>query len=192
MAGHLLPTVMHGTVPERYVRPKREAIPESLGLERSHVVTAMGQHAQHMAVSPQPELTCGLPGHKSPDATATTLLLQDGVSGLQVQRNGRWVAAVNRVPDVLAIDIGDQLQIGGGAVAWFGAKMNSDINKCLLYRYWLLLVVSVMVLTCNFFPDGGDDHGAVPQDQLITPALAMFSGLMCAICLVFRAVKQMM
>jgi len=90
-----------------------EAISESLGLDRSHMVTAMGRQAQHMAVNyyppcPQPELTYGLPGHKDPNAI--TLLLQDGVSGLQVQRNGRWVA-VNPVPDALVINIGDQLQV---------------------------------------------------------------------------------
>jgi hypothetical protein len=77
-----------------------EAISESLGLERSHMVKAMGRHAQHMALNyyppcPQPELTYGLPGHKDPNAI--TLLLQDGVSGLQVQRDGRWVA-VNPYP----------------------------------------------------------------------------------------------
>ena len=90
-----------------------EAISESLGLERSHMVTAMGRQAQHMAVNyyppcPQPELTYGLPGHKDPNAI--TLLLQDGVSGLQVQRDGRWVA-VNPVLDALVVNIGDQLQV---------------------------------------------------------------------------------
>ena len=90
-----------------------EAISESLGLERGHMVTAMGRHAQHMAVNyyppcPQPELTYGLPGHKDPNAI--TLLLQDGVSGLQIQRDGRWVA-VNPVPNALVINIGDQLQV---------------------------------------------------------------------------------
>lgn len=90
-----------------------EAISESLGLERSHMVAAMGRHAQHMAVNyyppcPQPELTYGLPGHKDPNAI--TLLLQDGVSGLQVQRGGRWVA-VNPVPNALVINIGDQMQV---------------------------------------------------------------------------------
>lgn len=90
-----------------------EAISESLGLERGHMVSAMGRQAQHMAVNyyppcPQPELTYGLPGHKDPNAI--TLLLQDGVSGLQVQRNGRWVA-VNPVPDALVINIGDQIQV---------------------------------------------------------------------------------
>jgi isopenicillin N synthase-like dioxygenase len=92
------------------------ALLESLGLEleRSHMVAVMGRDAQpHMAVNyyppcPQPELTYGLPGHKDPNAI--TLLLQDGVSGLQVQRGGRWVA-VNPVPNALVINIGDQMQV---------------------------------------------------------------------------------
>ncbi|EES12710.1 hypothetical protein BDA96_06G207100 [Sorghum bicolor] len=102
-----------------------EAISESLGLERSHMVRAMGRHAQHMAVNyyppcPQPELTYGLPGHKDPNAI--TLLLQDGVSGLQVQRGGRWVA-VNPVPDALVINIGDQMQ-----------ALSNDRYKSVLHR----------------------------------------------------------
>ncbi|KAM3369095.1 hypothetical protein ACQJBY_017157 [Aegilops geniculata] len=102
-----------------------EAISESLGLERGHMVKAMGRHAQHMAVNyypscPQPELTYGLPGHKDPNAV--TLLLQDGVSGLQVQRDGRWVA-VSPVPGALVINIGDQLQ-----------ALSNDRYKSVLHR----------------------------------------------------------
>ncbi|CAL5069549.1 unnamed protein product [Urochloa decumbens] len=103
-----------------------EAISESLGLERSHMVAAMGRQAQHMAVNyyppcPQPELTYGLPGHKDPNAI--TLLLQDGVSGLQVQRGaGRWVA-VNPVPGALVINIGDQMQ-----------ALSNDRYKSVLHR----------------------------------------------------------
>ncbi|PWZ38610.1 Protein DMR6-LIKE OXYGENASE 1 [Zea mays] len=102
-----------------------EAISESLGLERSHMVAAMGRHAQHMAVNyyppcPQPELTYGLPGHKDPNAI--TLLLQDGVSGLQVQRGGRWVA-VSPVPNALVINIGDQMQ-----------ALSNDRYKSVLHR----------------------------------------------------------
>ncbi|CAM0907928.1 unnamed protein product [Alopecurus aequalis] len=92
-----------------------EAISESLGLERGHMVKAMGRHAQaqQMALNyyppcPQPELTYGLPPHR--DCNAITLLLQDGVSGLQFQRGGHWVA-IDPVPNVLLVNIGDQLQV---------------------------------------------------------------------------------
>jgi len=90
-----------------------EAISESLGLERGHMVQAMGRQKQVMAVNyyppcPQPELTYGLPGHR--DCNAITILLQDGVSGLQVRRDGRWVA-IDPVPGVLVVNVGDQLQV---------------------------------------------------------------------------------
>ncbi|XP_042404383.1 protein DMR6-LIKE OXYGENASE 1-like [Zingiber officinale] len=90
------------------------AISESLGLETDWLVAALGKQAQHMAVNyyppcPEPELTYGLPGHKDPNAI--TLLLQDGVSGLQVLgQNGRWIA-VDPVPGNLVINIGDQIQV---------------------------------------------------------------------------------
>lgn len=89
-----------------------EAISESLGLDKQHMVNVMGKHAQHMAINyyppcPQPELTFGLPGHKDPNTI--TILLQDGVSGLQVMRGEKWVA-VDPVEDALIINIGDQMQ----------------------------------------------------------------------------------
>lgn len=90
-----------------------EAISESLGLDKQHMVKAMGKQAQHMAINyyplcPQPELTYGLPGHKDPNAI--TILLQDCVSGLQVMRDGKWVA-VAPVENALIINIGDQMQV---------------------------------------------------------------------------------
>ncbi|XP_073101341.1 protein DMR6-LIKE OXYGENASE 2-like [Elaeis guineensis] len=102
-----------------------EAISESLGLERDYMVKALGKQAQHMAINyyppcPQPELTYGLPGHKDPNAI--TILLQDGVSGLQVLRNGKWVA-VDPVPATLVINIGDMIQI-----------LSNDRFKSVLHR----------------------------------------------------------
>jgi len=86
-----------------------EAISESLGLEGEYLNKALGSHGQHMAINyyppcPQPELTYGLPGHKDPNVI--TVLLQDGVPGLQVLRDGKWVG-VNPNPDALIINIGD-------------------------------------------------------------------------------------
>ncbi|XP_008797635.1 protein DMR6-LIKE OXYGENASE 1-like [Phoenix dactylifera] len=103
-----------------------EAISESLGLESDYMEKALGKQGQHMAINyyppcPQPELTYGLPGHKDPNAI--TILLQDGVSGLQVLiRNGKWVA-VNPVPDTLVINIGDMIQV-----------LSNDRYKSVLHR----------------------------------------------------------
>ncbi|KAG1362407.1 Protein DMR6-LIKE OXYGENASE 2 [Cocos nucifera] len=102
-----------------------EAISESLGLEGGYMVKALGKQAQHMAINyyppcPQPELTYGLPGHKDPNAI--TILLQDGVSGLQVLGNGKWVA-VDPVPQTLVINIGDMMQV-----------LSNDRFKSVLHR----------------------------------------------------------
>lgn len=56
---------------------------------------------------PEPELTYGLPGHTDPNAL--TILLQDlQVAGLQVLKEGKWLA-VNPHPNAFVINLGDQL-----------------------------------------------------------------------------------
>ncbi|KAJ9174353.1 hypothetical protein P3X46_017383 [Hevea brasiliensis] len=93
----------------------QELISESLGLEKNYIKKALGEQGQHMAVNyyppcPEPELTYGLPGHTDPNAL--TILLQDSqVAGLQVLRNGKWLA-VDPHPNAFVINIGDQLQVG--------------------------------------------------------------------------------
>ncbi|KAL3742810.1 hypothetical protein ACJRO7_018163 [Eucalyptus globulus] len=90
-----------------------EAISESLGLEREYISQNLGKHGQHMAMNyyppcPQPELTYGLPGHT--DQNLITILLQDDVPGLQVLRDGKWIA-VNPIPNTFIVNIGDQMQV---------------------------------------------------------------------------------
>lgn len=92
----------------------QELISESLGLEKDCLKEVLGEQGQHMAVNyyppcPQPELTYGLPGHTDPNAL--TILLQDlDVSGLQVLKDGKWLA-VKPHPDALVVNIGDQIQV---------------------------------------------------------------------------------
>ncbi|KAL7595015.1 hypothetical protein Lser_V15G30202 [Lactuca serriola] len=102
-----------------------EAISESLGLERDYINRQLGNHGQHMALNyyppcPQPDLTYGLPGHT--DLNLITILLQDEVPGLQVLRNGHWVA-VDPVPNTFIINIGDQIQV-----------LSNDRYKSVLHR----------------------------------------------------------
>lgn len=90
-----------------------EVLSEILGLEPDFLNRALGKHGQHMAVNyyprcPNPELTYGLPSHTDPNAL--TILLQDQVSGLQVLKNGRWIA-VQPIPNSFVVNIGDQLQV---------------------------------------------------------------------------------
>ena len=91
-----------------------EVISESLGLEKEYIKRVLGEQGQHMAINyypecPEPDLTYGLPGHTDPNAL--TILLQDlNVSGLQVLKQGRWLA-VKPHPDAFVINIGDQFQV---------------------------------------------------------------------------------
>ncbi|XP_008234635.1 PREDICTED: protein DOWNY MILDEW RESISTANCE 6 [Prunus mume] len=110
----------------------QELISESLGLEKDYIKSTLGVQGQHMAVNfyppcPQPELTYGLPGHTDPNAL--TILLQDlGVAGLQVLKDGKWVA-VNPHPNAFVINLGDQLQALSNGIyksVWHRAITNTD------------------------------------------------------------------
>ncbi|XP_030936858.1 protein DMR6-LIKE OXYGENASE 2-like [Quercus lobata] len=105
----------------RLVLRLREAISESLGLERDCIEKALGKQGQQMALNyyppcPQPELTYGLPGHTDPNLITILLqdeiaiLLQDDVPGLQVLRDDKWIA-VNPIPNTFIVNIGDQMQV---------------------------------------------------------------------------------
>lgn len=102
-----------------------EVISESLGLERDSIDKALGKHGQHMAINyyppcPQPDLTYGLPGHADPNVI--TILLQDDVAGLQVLKDGKWIA-VNPIPHTFIVNIADQLQV-----------ISNDRYKSVLHR----------------------------------------------------------
>ncbi|XP_047164919.1 protein DOWNY MILDEW RESISTANCE 6 [Vigna umbellata] len=110
----------------------QEYIGESLGLEKDYIKNVLGEQGQHMAVNyyppcPQPELTYGLPGHTDPNAL--TILLQDlHVAGLQVLKDGKWLA-VNPHPNAFVINIGDQLQALSNGLyksVWHRAVVNVD------------------------------------------------------------------
>ncbi|CAL5204153.1 unnamed protein product [Lathyrus oleraceus] len=109
-----------------------EYISESLDLEKDYLRNVLGEQGQHMAVNyyppcPQPELTYGLPGHTDPNAL--TILLQDlHVAGLQVLKDGKWLA-VNPHPDAFVINIGDQLQALSNGLyksVWHRAIVNAE------------------------------------------------------------------
>lgn len=109
-----------------------ELISGSLGLERDYMGKVLGDQGQHMAINyyppcPEPEMTYGLPAHTDPNAL--TILLQDSqVSGLQVLKDGKWLA-VKPHPDAFVINIGDQFQALSNGLyksVWHRAVVNSD------------------------------------------------------------------
>ncbi|EMS45572.1 Naringenin,2-oxoglutarate 3-dioxygenase [Triticum urartu] len=101
------------------------ALSESLGLEQDYIKMVLGEQEQHMAVNfypkcPSPELTYGLPAHTVPNAL-TILMMDEQVAGLQVLKEGRWIA-VNPQPNAFIINLGDQLQVRAAGVTAGGGE----------------------------------------------------------------------
>lgn len=91
------------------------AIGMSLGLKENYIHEAMELElgSQLMVINyyppcPQPELTIGLPPHS--DHGLLTLLNHNGLGGLQVMHNGKWVP-INPLPDSIIVNLGDQMEI---------------------------------------------------------------------------------
>lgn len=107
-------------------------ISEGLGLDGGYIKETLGEQEQHMAVNfyprcPAPDLTYGLPAHTDPNAL-TILLMDNHVAGLQVLKDGQWIA-VNPRPSALVVNIGDQLQAlsnGRYKSVWHRAVVNAD------------------------------------------------------------------
>ncbi|KAL8188962.1 hypothetical protein R6Q57_029482 [Mikania cordata] len=91
-------------------------ISTSLGLDQSYVEEALKLESslQILTVNlyppcPQPELAIGFPPHS--DHGLLTLLINNGVGGLQIKRNGKWVNVNNDYPNSFLVNTGDQLEI---------------------------------------------------------------------------------
>ncbi|KAG9452799.1 hypothetical protein H6P81_005703 [Aristolochia fimbriata] len=89
------------------------AISEGLGLERNYIKESLGEGTQILAANyypacPQPELTLGLSPHS--DHGGLTLLVDNGVTGLQVKHDNNWVP-VPHLPGSFLVNIGDYLEI---------------------------------------------------------------------------------
>ncbi|KAI9100955.1 hypothetical protein K1719_024079 [Acacia pycnantha] len=111
-----------------------QGISESLGLESKALVeyTGFDSGLQVFIVNlyppcPQPELALGLPPHT--DQGLLTLLYQNGIGGLQVNHDGKWIN-VNPLPNCLIVNIADQLEVvsnGKYKIILHRAILN---NKC--------------------------------------------------------------
>ncbi|MQL90733.1 hypothetical protein Taro_023322 [Colocasia esculenta] len=90
-----------------------EAVLETLEVDTGPVMEEFGEGIQMMVVNfypacPEPDLTLGMPPHS--DFGFLTLLLQDGVSGLQIEQKGEWVTA-DLAAGALVVNVGDHLEI---------------------------------------------------------------------------------
>ncbi|RWW46162.1 hypothetical protein BHE74_00047895 [Ensete ventricosum] len=141
-------------VPDAYCKKVRQlglrllgAISLSLGLEEDCLVKALGEQGQHMAINyypkcPQPQLTYGLPAHTDPNAL-TILLPDPDVAGLQVLKDGRWIA-VDPLAHAFVINIGDQLQ------ALTNGKYKSVLHRAVVNPEKERISVASFLCPCNY------------------------------------------
>ncbi|GJX93990.1 DMR6-like oxygenase 2-like protein [Tanacetum coccineum] len=87
----------------------------SLGLDQSYVEKALEFESglQIFVVNlyppcPQPELAIGMPPHS--DHGLFTLLINNGVGGLQIKHKGKWVNVNDTLPNSFLVNTADQLE----------------------------------------------------------------------------------
>ncbi|TVT99100.1 hypothetical protein EJB05_55551, partial [Eragrostis curvula] len=91
-----------------------ELLSEALGLQGGYLehdagcLVGLAVSGHYYPPCPEPHLTMGTARHSDP--SFLTVLLQDGVGGLQVLIDSRWVD-VPPVPGALVVNIGDLLQL---------------------------------------------------------------------------------
>ncbi|XP_061372739.1 protein DMR6-LIKE OXYGENASE 1-like [Gastrolobium bilobum] len=96
------------------IRRLLSLISMGLGIEEDYLLKILGDqprvraHGNFYPPCPDPELTLGL--HEHTDINALTVLLQSQVSGLQVIKDGKWVA-VPAIPNSFVINLGDQIEV---------------------------------------------------------------------------------
>lgn len=87
---------------------EEKTLKESLGSERIELEMKINYYPP----CPQPELALGVEPHT--DMSALTFLVQNDVQGLQLWKDGNWVA-VEFSPDDLFVHVGDQMQVVGSS-----------------------------------------------------------------------------
>lgn len=92
-----------------------KGVGKSLGIEEGEMKEAMNldMSLQQLAFNQYKPCPClddaiGLPPHTDPGLV--TLLMQNGVEGLQVQRNGKWIV-VDEIPNAFIVLVADQLEV---------------------------------------------------------------------------------
>ncbi|CAN1235827.1 Flavonol synthase/flavanone 3-hydroxylase [Linum perenne] len=92
-----------------------QLLSEALGLKPGALKSSLGgdeieaeMKINHYPPCPQPELALGVEAHT--DMSALTLLVPNEVAGLQVWKDGNWVA-VDYVPGSILVHVGDQIEV---------------------------------------------------------------------------------
>jgi hypothetical protein len=111
-------------------------IGEGLGLKCGYfdndLTGSMILSVNHYPPCPEPSLTLGMSKHSDPNLI--TILMQDDVSGLQVLKDGKWIA-VEVLPHSFVINVGYTLQV------LFRLKFEFKLFEqfvLIIYRKWII------------------------------------------------------
>ncbi|XP_073133549.1 flavanone 3-dioxygenase 2-like [Henckelia pumila] len=89
------------------------AVSESIGLDEGYFERSLGEGVQILSCNyyppcPEPNKTLGLAAHS--DHGGLTILMQNGVEGLQIKHDDTWLS-VHHVPSAFVVNVGDYLEI---------------------------------------------------------------------------------
>ncbi|KAI4988150.1 hypothetical protein ZWY2020_029780 [Hordeum vulgare] len=145
------------------------AISESLGLDGGRIAERLdlasglqilvGNHCPPCGGGPDDDGAIGLPAHS--DHGLLTLLFQNGVDGLQVKHDGRWLLA-KPIPGSFFVIAGDQLEI-----------VSNGRYKGVLHRALVNREQARMSCVSLIGPRAGEDAVVEPVPELAAPPLGL-------------------
>uniref|UniRef100_A0A2N9G3S1 Fe2OG dioxygenase domain-containing protein n=1 Tax=Fagus sylvatica TaxID=28930 RepID=A0A2N9G3S1_FAGSY len=138
-----------------------QLLSEGLGLEGKVLKSSLGGEEIEVEMKinmyppcPQPELALGVEAHT--DMSGLTILVPNDVPGLQVWKDGNWVA-VNYLPNALFVHVGDQLEVLSNG-KYKSVLHRSLVNKERTRMSWAVFIVPPLEKKIGPLPELLDDQ----------------------------------
>ncbi|XP_059434366.1 flavonol synthase/flavanone 3-hydroxylase-like [Corylus avellana] len=132
-----------------------ELLSEGLGLEGKVLKSSLRDEEMEVEMKinmyppcPQPQLALGVEPHT--DMSALTLLVPNDVPGLQVSKDGNWVA-VDYFPNALFVHVGDQIEVLSNG-KYKSVLHRSLVNKERTRMSWAVFIVPPQEATIGPLP----------------------------------------